>query len=274
MTDTRVDWALAACARVCRPLVRMALAMGVKHRHLDGMLRDLLLEEARRAWVERMGAEPNISQLSVTTGINRKAVTVRVREPEEHLPHSEMSAAAKTMTAWLQLIGESPESETLPIAASSEGASFEALARLASRGNLHHRTILEELARLGMVDVDGAMVTLKSDEFVPTEDLRSMLAFFGDNARDHLLAGTSNILNGKPMMLERAVFASGMSLQDCEAVQKLLRKRWAALHRELAGEMRRSVNAANGTGTARLRVGVYTYFEDEASGVEKLTPPT
>jgi hypothetical protein len=273
VSDTRVDWTLAACARVIRPLVRMALAMGVKHRHLDEMLRNLLLEEARRSWREK-GIEPNISQLSVTTGINRKAVTLKVREPDEQLPHTEMSAAAKTVTGWLQLIGESPGSETIPITSSGDGASFEALARHASRGNLHHRTILDELARLGMVHVEGALVTLKSDEFVPTEDLRSMLAFFGDNARDHLLAGTSNILSEKPLMLERAIFASGMSLKDCDAVQKLLRKRWGVLHRELAGEMTRSVTAAKGEGTARLRVGIYTYFEDKDSGSSaEIAPP-
>ena len=57
-----------ACARVLRPLVRLALAFGVKHAHLEELLRDLMVDEARRAWL-RKGSEPNISQLSVTTGL-------------------------------------------------------------------------------------------------------------------------------------------------------------------------------------------------------------
>src|SRR6478752_4058466 len=96
-TEGQVDWVLAACARVFRPMIRLAVAYGIKHGHLETLLRDLLIDEARRAWVEK-GTEPNISQLSVTTGLNRKAVTAKVREPEEGLPRSEMSTEAKTIT--------------------------------------------------------------------------------------------------------------------------------------------------------------------------------
>lgn len=53
--------------------------------------------EARRAWREK-GTESNISQLSVTTGLSRKAVTVKLRKAEDSLPHTELSAAAKTLT--------------------------------------------------------------------------------------------------------------------------------------------------------------------------------
>ena len=33
-----------------RPLVRLALRMGLKHRQLEEILRELLLSEARRLW--------------------------------------------------------------------------------------------------------------------------------------------------------------------------------------------------------------------------------
>jgi len=87
-------WVLGACERALRPLVRLALAFGVKHAQLEEVLRDVLLDEARRAWLEQ-GTEPNISQLSVTTGLNRKAVTSKVREQTVSLPQTEMSAEAK-----------------------------------------------------------------------------------------------------------------------------------------------------------------------------------
>lgn len=85
MTDERLGWALSVCARVMRPLIRLALNMGVKHRDLEELVRDLLLEEARTSWREK-GVEPNISQLSITTGLNRKAVTLKVRAPAAHCP--------------------------------------------------------------------------------------------------------------------------------------------------------------------------------------------
>lgn len=56
--EHQLDWALAACARILRPVVRLALAMGVKHPHLEVLLRDLLLEEAKRSWRQQGWQSP------------------------------------------------------------------------------------------------------------------------------------------------------------------------------------------------------------------------
>jgi hypothetical protein len=263
--EKQLDWALAACARVMRPVVRLAVAMGIKHQHLSPLLHDLLLEEARRSW-RLKGVEPNISQLSVTTGLNRKAVTSKVRAPDDVLPQTERSAAARTLTAWLQLAADRPEHRSLPIVAEHGTLSFETMARAASRGNVHHRAILDELVRLKMAGENNGFVELSAEGFVPVEDLQSMLAFLGDNVRDHLLAAVSNTLGEGPPMLERVVYASGLTLQDCDRIQKLVRQRWRALHHELTDELTRALAAAAGTGTARIRIGVYAYHEDTESG--------
>lgn len=262
--EDRLAWVLAACARVLRPMVRLALAMGLKHADLEELLRDLLLDEARRAWAAK-GVEPNVSQLSVTTGLNRKAVAAKVREAVDALPHTETSAAAKTVTLWLQMLADDPACRSLPVATADAAApSFEAVARQASRGNVHHRTILDELVRLNMASEQDGRVELHATGFVPVEDLRGMLAFLGDNARDHLLAGVSNVLGAQPPMLERSVFATGLSLEDCEKIQHLVRQRWSTLHHELTHEMTRAVESARGAAAGRMRVGIYTYYEDSS----------
>jgi len=253
-------------------MVRLALALGVKHAQLDLMLRELLIDEARRAWLDK-GVEPNLSQLSVTTGLNRKAVTAKVRETEEPLPHTEMSAAAKTLTLWLQMSTDDPALLSLPIAAEGEAASFETVARHASRGNVHHRTILDELVRLSMATERAGRVELNAAGFVPATDLKGMLAFLGDNARDHLLAGVANTLGTPAPLLERSVFASGISVEDCERIHQLARQRWSALHHELTREMTRAFEAAENTASGRIRVGIYTYYEDGAE-VAKASPVT
>ena len=104
--ENQLAWARSACARVLRPVVRLALTMGLKHSQLDELMRDLLLEEARRLWQAEGVPKPNISQLSVSTGLNRKAVTAKVREPSDALPSTEGSAAAKAFTLWLQMYAE------------------------------------------------------------------------------------------------------------------------------------------------------------------------
>lgn len=270
--EGQLAWVLGACARVLRPLVRLALAFGLKHAQLDELLRDILLDEARRAWLGK-GTEPNLSQLSVTTGLNRKAVTSRMREATASLPQTEMSAEARTLTLWLQMIADDPAHQSLPIVSGDGPApSFESVARRASRGNVHHRVILDELVRLNMAIERDGMTELAVAGFVPASDLKGMLSFLGDNARDHLLAGVSNTVGTKPPLLERSVFASGISLEACERIHRLARERWGDLHHELAGEMRRAYEAADKRDSGRIRVGIYTYYEDDAKA-EVIAPP-
>lgn len=259
----RLTWAQSACARVMRPLVRLALGMGLKHPHLESMLRDLLLDEATRLWRRQGVSAPNISQLAVTTGLNRKDVTARVRRPADPLPHTELSAAAKTFTRWLQLATQDPALQVLPVAANGEDLSFEDVAREASRGDVHHRAVLDELMRLGMCSrTDTSHVELTAEGFVPTADLQSTLAFLGDNLRDHAAAAVSNTLGEAPLMLERAVFAEGLSEADVDAVHQSVRQRWSQLHRELVGQLTEAIARSGGQGTRRLRIGVYVFHED------------
>jgi len=272
--EHRLDWALAACARILRPVVRLALAMGVKHPHLEELLRDLLIEEAQRSWRQQGVKRPNLSQISVTTGLNRKAVTAKVRATVDPLPHTELSAAAKTFTLWLQMTVENEDLRRIPVTTEDEEPSFERVARLASRGNIHHRTILDELVRLNMVAEDNGTAELMADGFVPVEDLQSMLAFLGDNGRDHLLAAVSNTLGETPRMLERSVYARGLTLEDCEKIQLFARERWAGLHHELAREMTEAVDRAPADSKARIRVGIYTYYEDDEAAPKKSEPPS
>lgn len=157
-----------------------------------------------------------------------------------------MSAEARTLTLWLQMFADNPAHRSVPIA-SGEGSapSFEAVARRASRGNVHHRTILDELVRLNMaVERDGT-TELAVGCFVPASDLKGMLSFLGDNVRDHLLAGVSNTVGAKPPLLERSVFAGGISLAECERIHQLARERWGQLHQEMSREMRHAYEAAD-----------------------------
>lgn len=259
----RLSWTQAALARILQPAVRLALAMGLKHPQLEEVLRDLLVDEARNLWSKKDKSKPNLSQLATTTGLNRKDVTARVRDTRTVLPATESSAAAKAYTAWLQVVAEDTSQRTLPLADSGQGHSFELLSRFATRGNVHHRTVLEELQRLNLVTLSDGEVHLLGDSFTPTASVRDMLAFLGDNVRDHLQAAVSNTLGQQPRMLERAVFASGLSLEDCERIQQLSRQQWEKVHNLLVREMTDAVEQSDGQGVGRIRVGIYAHYERE-----------
>lgn len=259
--DDRLSLVRAACARAIRPVVRLALGLGLKFPHLNDLLRELLLEEARRSLLGQ-GIRPNVSHLAVATGLNRKQVTARLRDTSDPLPMTEQSSAARTFTLWLQLAREQPARLRLPVAAAdTRGPSFEALARQASRSDVHHRAVLNELSRLGLCREVDDQVELLADAFVASGDLQTTLAFLGDNLRDHASAAVANTLGGKPLFLERAVFADGLTQADCEATQQQVRQRWTALHHELVDTLGRCAETGAGAGAHRLRVGIYVYAE-------------
>lgn len=242
-------------------MLRLALGLGLKYPHLDDLLREVLLDEARRS-LQAQGVRPNVSHLAVATGLNRKQVTARLRATADPLPMTEQSSAARTFTLWLQLARDQPARARLPVmAAEARGPSFEALARQASRSDVHHRAVLNELCRLGLCREVDDQAELLADGFVASGDLQTTLAFLGDNLRDHASAAVANTLSGKPLFLERAVFADDLSAADCEAAHQQVRQRWGELHHELVGTLERCVEPPPGERAHRLRVGIYVFAE-------------
>jgi hypothetical protein len=238
--------------------------MGLKHAHLERLLRDLLLQEAARILSSEGASRPNISQLSLVTGINRKDVTARVRATDLPNDGDQLPPAAQAFTTWLQMAMETPSARRIPVRKSPDTVSFEELAHQASRGNVHHRALLDDLVRLGMVSEDDGMVELKADGYLPSEDLEYMLKFLADHTRDHLQAAVTNVLGEQPKMLERAVYADGLTLVEADRIHQLARLRWTALHHELVREMTLAVENSGQQGDQRIKVGIYTLVEKEA----------
>jgi hypothetical protein len=259
---TRTQAAVGAIARVLRPVIRLALAFGVRYQQLDALVRDLLIEEAmREGRGSRRKSGLNVSQLSVTTGMSRVEIKERTRAPRSTLPATEMSYAAKTFTHWLQRAAADPSLRSIPVTSTADEVTFETVARTATRGNVHHRAVLTELTRLKMVALDDGKVTLLAPAFVPNHDEQAMLSFLADNTRDHLNAAVSNVIGNEPPFLERVVFSQGVAERDCIAAMDTMRVGWNRIHGQLVDHLTESNDQA-GTGPQfRIRLGVYAYYE-------------
>lgn len=249
-----------------RPLVRLALATGLKHPQLEAVLRELLVDEARQLLARDGVGRPNISQLSTLTGLNRKDITARVRAGTGDPAALPLSPASMVFTRWLQMAKDEPALRRLPIRAADAGPAFESLAREGSRGNVHHRSILDDLVRLGMVTEVGDTVELTSEGFIPANDLQGMLEFVAQNGRDHLQAAVNNTLGVGPRMLERSVFADGLSEAESERVHLVTREAWAELHHRLVDELTNGVAKSGPDATHRIKIGIYVLHEDAADG--------
>lgn len=258
----RTAAAVNALERVLRPVVRLALAFGLKYQEIDAILRDLLISEAQRGTLPRRGAAKlNVSQISVTTGLSRVDIKERTQSERTILPATELSYAAKTFTLWQAQAASDPTLRSLPLNPAGDETSFAGLARQATRGNVHHRAVLSELIRLKMAAQDGEQVTLLASAFVPHGDEQEMLAFLADNTRDHLNAAVSNVIGGEPPFLERVVFSQGIAERDCITAMATMRAGWNRVHADLVPHLNDAVDGLGAQESFRIRLGVYAYYE-------------
>lgn len=256
------DAALSDALRaVLVPLVDLALARGLSYQVMEEMLRRSFVESARKTLT---GALPHrmVSRISIATGLNRREVGRLMDEEDVAAPRR--SPATEVFAKWMsnpRLRHRDGRPRTL--ARQGEGRSFEALAQSVTR-DVHPRSLLEELMRLGLVahDTEADTVSLVRDAFVPGGDAPRQLAFLADNVGDHLRSAVDNVLGNGTQHLEQAVFADELSAESVQALVPVLRTQWHALAQALVPTLEQMIEADQAAGRAqdqRVRVGLFSY---------------
>lgn len=262
---------LQALRLLLRPVARLCLGRGVPYAAAEEVLRRAFVEAARELHDTELRASPNVSRLSAATGLSRREVT---RIVGEELPPAQVvrsSPATQVFTRW----AGSPslhDGAGRPVALKRSGAapSFEALAQSVTR-DVHPRSLLEELCRLGLARHDTASDTVHvvQDGFVPREDEARLFSFLGSNVGDHLAGAVDNVLSDPPRHMEQAIFADELSAASLASVRKLLNAQWRAMLAALVPELEALVEADRQAGVEareRLRVGLYSYHTTMSDG--------
>jgi hypothetical protein len=158
--------------------------------------------------------------------------------------------------------------------------SFEALAHSVTR-DMHPRSLLEELLRLGMVTHDAATdrVAPVRNAFVPSADRARMHAFLGANVGDHLRAAVANVLDGGSVHFEQAMFADGLGAASLAQLRERVAAHWRGLTAELVPQLEAMVAADAALPEAerrRVRVGLYSFHAGaaETAAPEPITRAT
>jgi hypothetical protein len=265
---TRADLALADALIVFAPLVRWLLRNGVNYVALAQALKAVFLQEAR-VELARTGAKCTDSALSVLSGLHRKDVRALAEEEATSEPFT-LTPVSKLFTRWVThptyREGADAANEVIErLPRSGPAPSFESLAREISN-DVHPRTLLEELVRLGLVTVEGEWVVLAARSFTPTPGDRKAMAIVTANAADHLKAAVHNLTNGPDArFLEQSVFASGLSEDAVVDLAQLARSLWQPAFQTMVAEATRHYEADRCTDgpKARMRFGVYYYQEEQ-----------
>jgi hypothetical protein len=257
-----------------QPLARALVANGVTYPVFAQAMKRVFLEAAR---AELLATNKRLtdSSLSLLSGVHRKDVRV-LNVATEQEPVRALSIAIEVSTRWssdIQFCNEDGTPRTLPVRSRSSGeVSFETLTQAVSK-DFHSRSVLEELLRLGVVRLDGEVVTLQSDEFVPRESFAEAAYFLGANGHDHLAAAVNNLQahgSGEDSpFLEHAVFADELSPESVHQLQLLARRLWVTAFKRFAQAAQDAVDKDReltaGENSQRIRFGAYCYSAPSAS---------
>ncbi|MFT3664539.1 DUF6502 family protein [Piscinibacter sp.] len=257
---------LQAVRALLQPLARLAVARGLAHATVGEMLRAAFVEEAHAAYPQ-LHEHRRVSRISAATGINRREVTrllaARQRRgaPARSYP-SELFARWTTHPDYLDADGRAR-----PLPRLGDAPSFEALAQSVTR-DMHPRSLLEELIRLGLAehDEEADSVTLLRSAFVPRGDDARMVGLLAANLGDHFHAAVDNVLGAAPAHFEQALYADGLSDESLAQLRELVTQQWLALTAALVPRIEKMIaddDAAGIGGRAgagnRARIGLYSY---------------
>ena len=223
----------SALRSVLGPLARLAVARGITHASLDEWLKQALVEAADNSHAD-LPPHRRVSRITTATGIHRREVSRLITElregaataaPLSRSHASELFTPWRTDPAYCDRRGSPAE---LP--RQGQSPSFESLAQAITR-DVHPRSLLDELVRLGLAAVDAQRdsVRLLREAFVPQGDAGRMAAVLGRNVGSHLASAVDNLLLDDRQHLEQAVFADGLSPASVAEFRRLASAQWQAL---------------------------------------------
>lgn len=248
---------------ILRPLVRWLVRSGVGYKELAMALKPVFLEQAQEE-LAQTGARPTDSALSLLAGLHRKDIRGLSSDPNlQMLPPGDAAVslgrptpASQVVTRWLA--SGLPDS----LAVAGPNPSFEAIARSVST-DVHPRTVLQELLRLGIATEAQGQVTLQRQAFVPDpqhEEARQLLA---GSVADHLAAGVNNLEASRThTFLDQSVFADGLHPASIAKLEQLANSLWRDV---LTTTVQAAVPLCEQDepqgGNYRLRLGMFCYSE-------------
>lgn len=255
---------LGALAHLLQPFAELCLARGVTIQAVEELVRRSFVQAARQAC---QGARPErlTSRISTMTGLTRREVGRLEAGAAPALPATR-SLSSELLTHWFSEPGYSDaQGKPIELARQGQAPSFEALAATVTR-DVHPRTLLEEMLRLGLVRLDaaGERVRLLEEAFVPRNDWQQMVGFLGSNVGDHLRAAVRNVLGSGSEHFEQALLADELSQQSLQQARQLISEQWRELLTRLGPRLQALMDEDQAAGRAQdqqVRIGLYSWSQ-------------
>ncbi len=267
---------LEAFRALLQPMAKLAIAKGLSYAALDELLRATLVDTARQQWAEA----PHhglVSRVSTATGLNRREVT-RLLSAEAPAIQPKRWLAGEVFTRWLSDPAYKHQGHPATLRRQGPEPSFESLA-LGVTKDVHPRSLLEELCRLGMAELDPPhdQVRLVRDAMVPNKDFSRMVAFLADNVGDHLQGSVLNVLGDGSAHFDQAIFADELAASSMPRVRELIQQQWQLVFNNLVPQLTELIEhdqAHAHPADQQVRIGLYSYAAPmEAAPAPTQAPP-
>ncbi|MEO8310607.1 MAG: DUF6502 family protein [Caldimonas sp.] len=267
------ELALREAAVFLAPVVLWLLRNGVSFPALVDLLKPLFVAAAQ-AELQRGAAKPTQSALSLLSGVHRKDVRIISDAPATAPRSARPTLAAQVFTRWVHdsnYRGKDGKPRALP--RTGPGRTFETLSRQLSN-DVHPRTVLDELLRLGQVALEGEQVVVRANFFVPSPRLDEMTALFSANVGDHIAAAVSNLTSQAPPFLEQSIYADGLTAESAELLHAAARRAWAAAFDAIMALARDRVDHDQASdGDLRVRFGSYFFSAQRTPPADERARP-
>ena len=267
------ELALREAAILMAPIAQWLLRHGVSYPAFAELLKTVFLQAAQGE-LAHGEALPTQSALSMLSGLHRKDVRALAQAPMAPASPPRPPLSAQVFTRWLtdpRWRGADGKPRALPRTGARR--SFESLCQQLS-SDVHARTVLDDLLRLGLVALDGERVVVLAASFVPTARHDELSALFSANASDHIAAAVSNLTLNGPKFLEQSIYADGLTPASIDVLHHTARQAWAAAFESVVTEARARVDQdQHGDGDRRMRFGVYFFSEPAPAAAPSSAPP-
>ncbi|WP_455207752.1 DUF6502 family protein [Kaarinaea lacus] len=256
-----------ALRRLLTPLVKIILRHGVSYR--------AFMEEAKKVFIavaeqefSLQGRKQSAARVAIITGISRKEIS-RIQNTsaqETKDARDSFNRAARVISAWVS----DPEFQMKPgqpMELSIDGSSptFGDLVRKSS-GDMLVRAMLDELVRVGAVEVVDKHARLVNRSYVPSHSETEKLRILGTDVANLIETINHNLdENQQEPFFQRKVYYNNLPRESLSEIRALSRKHGQELIElmdKLIQTHDRDVNpGVEGEGCYTAGVGIY-YFEN------------
>lgn len=259
----------AAIRRLLTPLVKIILRNGLSYKTFIEDAKSVFIEVAEQEFAIE-GRRQSAARVAIITGISRKEISrlQNLKAEEQTVVGDSFNRSARVISAWVN----DPEFQVKPgqpmeLAIEGESPSFGDLVRKSS-GDMLVRAMLDELVRVGAVEVENKRARLVNRSYVPAQSESEKLRILGTDVASLIETINHNLQpQEQDPFFQRKVYYDNLPEEALPEIRTMIKRHGQELIELLDKHIQvhdRDVNPdVNGEGRYTAGVGIY-YFENSS----------